>query len=163
MPQELFPAAKCIVVGENTNNGKKQQHKNMKNKRMTLYIFAALILVFGIYKVFFSNRVPAGASLEPNEFEQKMKEPGVVLLDVRSAFEFGGDKIPGAQNISYTEAGFKERVDKMDKGSTYLVYCLSGSRSAGALNTMKAMGFSNVYNLKGGIENWKSSGKRTVK
>jgi len=135
----------------------------MKNKRMALYIFAALILVFGIYKVFFSNRVPAGASLEPNEFEQKMKEQGVVILDVRSAFEFGGDKIQGAKNISYTEAGFKEKMDKFDKNATYLVYCLSGARSAGALNTMKSMGFASVYNLKGGIENWKSAGKPTVK
>ena len=135
----------------------------MKNKRMTLYIFAALILLFGIYKVFFSNRVPAGASLDPGEFEQKMKEQGVVILDVRSAFEFGGDKIQGARNISYTEAGFKEKVSTMDKNSTYLVYCLSGSRSAGALNTMKTMGFINVFHLKGGIENWKSSGKPTVR
>lgn len=133
----------------------------MKNKRMALYIIAALILLFGIYKVFFSNRVPSGASLDPNDFEQKMKEPGVVVLDVRSAFEFGGDKIQGAKNISYTEAGFKDKVDKLDKNSTYLVYCLVGSRSAGALNTMKAMGFANVYHLKGGIENWKSAGKPT--
>ena len=120
----------------------------MKNKRMTLYIFAALILLFGIYKVFFSNRVPAGASLDPNEFEQKMKEQGVVILDVRSAFEFGGDKIQGAKNISYTEAGFKEKVSTIDKNATYLVYCLSGSRSAGALNTMKTMGFTNVLSFK---------------
>lgn len=135
----------------------------MNNKRIALYIFAGFILLFGIYKVFFSNHVPAGASLEPNEFEQKLKEPGIVMLDVRSAFEFGGDKIQGAKNISYTEAGFKEKVDKLDKNATYLVYCLSGARSAGALNTMKSMGFANVYNLKGGIENWKSAGKPTIR
>lgn len=71
----------------------------MNNRRITLYIFAGFVLLFGIYRVFFSNHVPAGASLEPNEFEQKMKEQGAVILDVRSAFEFGGDKIQG-QKIS---------------------------------------------------------------
>jgi len=86
-----------------------------------------------------------------------------VILDVRSGFEFGGDKITGAKNISYTSGGFKSYVEKLDKSKTYLVYCASGSRSVGAVNTMKQMGFENVYNLKGGIEHWKSAGMPVVR
>jgi rhodanese-related sulfurtransferase len=133
------------------------------NTKTILLIVGALIVLFGIYKVFFANRVPADAQLAPDDFESKMKESGVTILDVRSAFEFGGDKIKGARNISYTQGDFKGQVEKLDKSGTYLVYCLSGSRSAGAYNTMKAMGFTNVFHLRGGIDNWKSSGKPVVR
>jgi rhodanese-related sulfurtransferase len=133
------------------------------NTKTILIAIAIIVALFAIWKIFFSNRVPAEALLTPDEFESKMKEQGIVLLDVRSAFEFGGDKIKGAKNISYTGGDFKGIVDKMDRNTTYLVYFLVGSRSEGALNTMKAMGFANVYTLKGGIENWKSSGKPVIK
>jgi rhodanese-related sulfurtransferase len=135
----------------------------MKNRRITLLIFVVLVLLFGIFKLFLSNQAPSSASLDPDQFEAKTKEPGVVILDVRSAFEFGGDKIQGARNISYTAPDFKSNIEKLDKNSIYLVYCLSGSRSAGALNTMKSLGFTNVYHLKGGIENWKAAGKPITK
>lgn len=133
------------------------------NSKNILIAIAVIIALFAIWKIFFSNKVSAEALLPPDEFESKLKEPGIVVLDVRSAFEFGGDKIKGAKNISYTGGDFKGSVDKMDRNATYLVYCLVGSRSAGALNTMKAMGFANVYTLKGGIENWKSAGKPIVR
>lgn len=133
------------------------------NTKNVLIALAVIIVLFAIWKIFFSNKVPAGASLDPNDFEEKTKESGVVLLDVRSNFEFGGDKIAGAKNISFTGGDFQTKIDKFDRNTTYLVYCLSGSRSAGALNTMKAMGFTNVYHLKGGIENWKSAGKPVVR
>ena len=133
------------------------------NNKTILIAIAVIIVLFAVWKIFFSNKVPGDAQLTPDEFELKLSEPGIVLLDVRSAFEFGGDKIKGAKNISFTQADFKSQVDKMDKNGTYLVYCLSGSRSAGAVNSMKAMGFNNVYHLKGGIENWKSAGKPVVR
>lgn len=133
------------------------------NSKTLLIAVIVIIALIAVWKIFFSNRVPEGASLTPDEFQDKMKESGAVVLDVRSAFEFGGDKIAGAKNISYTDGNFQQRVGSMDKNATYLVYCLSGSRSAGALNTMKGMGFASVYNLKGGIENWKSAGKPVVR
>jgi len=99
----------------------------------------------------------------PEKFSELAKEPDAVILDVRSAFEFGGDKISGAQNMSYTSSGFKAYLsgfkaylEKLDKKKPYLVYCASGSRSVGAVKQMKSMGFEQVYNLKGGIEHWKS-------
>jgi len=133
------------------------------NAKTILITLAVIIALFAIWKIFFSAKVPAEAQLTPDEFEAKLKEPGVVVLDVRSGFEFGGDKIKGAKNISYTSGDFKNSVDKMDKNATYLVYCLSGSRSAGAVNTMTGLGFSNVFHLKGGIDNWKSAGKPVVR
>lgn len=123
-------------------------------------VVVALILV---YKFFLSGPKSTTADVESDKFEELTKEKDVVILDVRSAFEFGGDKIAGAQNISYTSSGFKPYIEKLDKSKTYLVYCASGSRSAGAVNNMQKMGFEKVYNLKGGIEHWKSEKKPVVR
>ncbi len=133
----------------------------MNNKIIiAVAVIAALVLV---YKFFLSGPKSTGADVEPAEFGDLTKEKDAVILDVRSGFEFGGDKINGAKNISYTSGGFKGYVEKLDKSKTYLVYCASGSRSAGAVNTMKQMGFEKVYNLKGGIEHWKSAGMPVVR
>ena len=133
------------------------------NSSTIIVIIIAIVGLFVIWKLFLSVKVPAEAQLSPSEFEAKAKERGVVIIDVRTPSEYGSGKIKGAKNISYPGGGFKSSVDKMNRDSTYLVYCLSGSRSAGALNQMKAMGFNNVYHLNHGINNWRSSGKSLVR
>ncbi len=133
----------------------------MNNKIIiAVIVIAALILV---YKIFLSGPKSTTADVEPEKFAELTKEKDVVILDVRSAFEFGGDKISGAQNVSYTSSGFKPYIEKLDKSKTYLVYCATGSRSVGAVNNMQKMGFEKVYNLKGGIEHWKSEKKPVVR
>jgi rhodanese-related sulfurtransferase len=130
----------------------------MNNKAFGVLIVAIILLLFG-YKYFFDGPKATSADVEPSKFEELTKQPDAVILDVRSAFEFGGDRIAGARNLSFTSKNFKTEVEKFDKSKTYLVYCASGSRSAGAVNTMKAIGFNKIYNLKGGIDHWKSEGK----
>lgn len=134
----------------------------MNNKTFGLLLVGIIALLLG-YKYFFDGPKATTADVEPAKFEELTRQPGVIILDVRSAFEFGGDKIAGAQNISFTSKDFKSQVEKFDKSKTYLVYCASGSRSSGAVSTMKAIGFGSVYNLKGGIEHWKSEGKPVVR
>ena len=117
--------------------------------------------VFFIYKFFLGST--SEFSIAPGKFEELTKEKDVIILDVRSKFEFGGDKIAGAQNISYTASDFKQRIEKLDKDKTYLVYCATGSRSSGACKEIKGLGFTKIYNLTGGIEHWKSDGKPVVR
>ncbi len=133
----------------------------MNNKIIIAVIVVAAIVL--IYKFFLSGPKATTADVDPQKFAELTKEKDIVILDVRSAFEFKGDKIAGSQNVSYTSGGFKSYVEKLDKSKTYLVYCASGSRSAGAVTTMQGLGFENIYNLKGGMENWKSAGLPVVR
>jgi rhodanese-related sulfurtransferase len=128
--------------------------KNLNNKIIIALVVVA-VLVF-VYMFFLSGPKSTAEDVTPVEFSELTKEKDAVVLDVRSAFEFGGDKIAGAQNMSYTSSGFKAYLEKLDKKKSYLVYCATGSRSVGAVKQMKSMGFEHVYNLKGGIEHWKS-------
>ena len=91
----------------------------------------------------------------PNaEFQAKLKEQDVVVLDVRTAGEFEEGFIPHARNIDIMGGRFADELAKLDKSKTYLVYCRSGNRSGSACSVMAANGFSKVYNLAGGIMFW---------
>lgn len=78
-----------------------------------------------------------------------------VLLDVRTEDEVNRSKIPGSINIDiYQGQGFIYKLDELDKTKNYYVYCAAGGRSANACNIMRELGFSNAYNLIGGMSEW---------
>ncbi len=71
------------------------------------------------------------------------------LIDVREEHEYeaanlGGKLIPMSQIF--------DNADKIDRIKTVVFHCRSGSRSAVVINELeKRFGFTNLYNLKGGI------------
>lgn len=77
--------------------------------------------------------------------------PEAILLDVRTPQEYNAGHIAGALNVDYEAETFVDEVKKLDTGKTYFVYCRSGNRSAQAVSQMKALGFKNIIELKGGI------------
>lgn len=74
------------------------------------------------------------------------------LIDVREQFEYdtaniGGELIP-LGNIMLES-------DKIDKDKQVVIHCRSGARSAAAIMQLEQThGFTNLYNLKGGILAW---------
>jgi len=76
-------------------------------------------------------------------------------MDVRTAGEVAQGYIQGATVFAdINAANFQEELNKLDKSKPYLVYCKSGGRSSRAAQMMVDAGFTNVYNLNGGISNW---------
>jgi adenylyltransferase/sulfurtransferase len=73
------------------------------------------------------------------------------LIDVRNPDEFdaanlGGDLIP----LDTLEA----RLAELPKDEHYVVHCENGVRSAKAVKAMRRAGFSNSWNLNGGLAAW---------
>ena len=81
------------------------------------------------------------------------------LVDVRTPDEYTSGHLAGAQNIDFYDESFKDRMAKLDKTKPVFIYCKSGGRSGKALNQLTAMGFTEVYNLNGGINEWLSAHK----
>src|SRR5438132_3286141 len=74
------------------------------------------------------------------------------LIDVREPFEFEIARIDGAKLIPLGEiAG---RADELQREQPVVVHCHSGRRSAQAVRLLQQRGFTNVYNLEGGIDAW---------
>jgi rhodanese-related sulfurtransferase len=93
-------------------------------------------------------------NISGDDFAAKMKDPGTVVLDVRTNGEYKGGHIPKALQIDISSNGFTDKIEQLDKSKTYLVYCRSGSRSGTACRVMASKGFTNLFNLSGGIGAW---------
>ena len=97
-------------------------------------------------------------NMDVNAFAERIKSPDVVLLDVRTAGEFGEGHITNALNIDVKEEGFVEKAKStLPTDKTIAVYCRSGKRSATAAAMLAKESFK-VVNLLGGIMAWKDAG-----
>jgi adenylyltransferase/sulfurtransferase len=74
------------------------------------------------------------------------------LIDVREQFEFEIARIDRAKLIPLGEIA--ERADELERDQPIIVHCHSGRRSAQAVQLLRQRGFTNVYNLDGGIDSW---------
>lgn len=98
-------------------------------------------------------------ALEPKDFQAEVQKQQGVVLDVRTPEEFQEGHLPEAHNIDYKGDIFKGSLEQLDKNKPYYVYCKSGVRSRKAAEIMQEMGFTQVYNMEGGIDAWKKEGR----
>jgi len=82
------------------------------------------------------------------------------LIDVREPFEYEIARIYGAKLIPLAEIA--ERTEELQREQPIVVHCHSGTRSAQAVRLLQQRGFSNVYNLEGGIDAWSDQIDPTV-
>ena len=93
---------------------------------------------------------------------QALVKEGAFLLDVRTQEEFTEAHIPGAVYADWYQDDFLDKVQELcpiEKGIPLVVYCRTGRRSAEAAAALSKAGYT-VYNLLGGIEEWKSMGMK---
>jgi rhodanese-related sulfurtransferase len=95
-------------------------------------------------------------AIDFNSLAGMMAEPGssVLLLDVRTSEEYADGHIPGSVLKPYDEIA--DSFVEVDKSRPVAVYCRSGRRSAIAVETLRGMGYTNVWDL-GGITGWKGT------
>jgi thioredoxin len=99
-------------------------------------------------------------TISVDQFDQKLSTTaGAQLIDVRTPEEYAGGHLKNAVNINYNSDDFEAQSGKLDKSKPVFVYCLSGGRSSNAADKMEEMGFSEIYNMDGGIMKWSSAGK----
>lgn len=93
--------------------------------------------------------------ISANVLAMKMKQEKILLIDVRESWEHAIKSIPGSINIPLSEIKPMQlsQFDKM-KNDSIVLYCKSGQRSHMVMNTLLNSGFTNIFNLEGGIDNW---------
>lgn len=80
-------------------------------------------------------------------------ESKFTLLDVRDAYELHISNLK-IESVHIPLDDLQSRLDELDKSDEVIVLCRSGNRSATACELLAQKGFKNVYNLKGGINEW---------
>ena len=104
------------------------------------------------------SRIAGGANaIGTLEATRLMNQPGALVLDVREPAEFASGHLPRARHIPVGELG--KRIDELSrfKEKPVIVTCRSGARSGSACRALKNAGFTQVYNLKGGVAAWEQA------
>ena len=83
--------------------------------------------------------------------EKKEKGEDFQLIDVREDFEYEMSNLGG---LSIPLGGVLIESDKISTNKPVVVMCRSGKRSASAIMLLEQQGFTNLYNLRGGILAW---------
>ncbi|HET9058062.1 MAG TPA: rhodanese-like domain-containing protein [Chitinophagaceae bacterium] len=88
------------------------------------------------------------------------KNKNINLLDVRKPTEFLSEHVENAENAPLDF--INDSMLKVDKNKSYYVYCAGGYRSMIFASVLKARGFNNLIDIKGGFKTIKDSGKINV-
>lgn len=104
------------------------------------YLLIAVVAVGAVFAL-------RGGSTLPVEKAQAQFKAGALLVDVRTPAEFAEKKLPGAVNIPLDtlQTGITNHVT--DKSKAVLLHCRTGRRSGIAEKELRALGYTNVFNI----------------
>lgn len=93
-----------------------------------------------------------------NKFSEIISnDKSVIIIDVRTPDEFNKGHLKNSLNVNWFDENFDENLNIFSKDLPVMVYCLSGGRSSKANERIKSLGFKNVYELDGGILEWRKN------
>jgi rhodanese-related sulfurtransferase len=104
-----------------------------------------------------SRKLSGGKQVDTLGAVQKMNHENALVLDVREDAEVAVGHIPQAKHIPLGQ--LQSRLSELEKykNKPIVVACRSGSRSAGACGILAKHGFTDVYNLSGGMVAWEQA------
>ncbi len=123
-------------------------------------IVLLLTLIFSVsfFSCSSSDSGGGNTSLSALQFAEKLKaSAGAVVLDVRTPGEFSSGHLENAVNIDWNDESFDRKVADLPKDVPIFVYCLSGGRSSSAAASMRKSGFKQVYEMDGGMMQWRAA------
>jgi rhodanese-related sulfurtransferase len=133
-------------------------------KYLVIFLFALTFL--GSCNSKTSDNAEASGKVEEVDavtFKNLVASGNGIVLDVRTPEEVAQGIIPDAYVIDIYQSGFEEKLQSLPKDKEVYVYCAVGGRSRQAADILLNNGFSKVYNLSGGIVDWKKNGFEVVK
>lgn len=127
-----------------------------------LHEYWGLLLIVGLmFGLLFPPMMMKGGTpvkqLTPDEANQLIRQQDAIVLDVRNGGEIASGKVPHALNIPL--GTLEARLFELEpyRNKPIIVNCQLGGRSLSACQILKNHGFTDIYNLKGGIAAWLQS------
>ncbi|PIR97901.1 MAG: hypothetical protein COT89_02415 [Candidatus Colwellbacteria bacterium CG10_big_fil_rev_8_21_14_0_10_42_22] len=83
-----------------------------------------------------------------------------VLVDIRDSEDYKEMHIPGAKNIGLESKDFLGEISKLasDKKTTVVIYCYAGNSSPKVAEKLVKVGYEDVYDFSGGMDDWEDAG-----
>ncbi len=109
-----------------------------------------LFTVLFVFSLLLTTPVIAGSGDEKAaKLAWPMIESGALLVDVRSAEEFGEGHLEGAVNIYWDNYDALIKAIGEDKQRPVVFYCRSGNRAGKSIVELSTRGYTNIYNATG--------------
>lgn len=128
--------------------------KNSSLLIICLLMAAFCLFAFSCAKQKQSPSTAKYTDITVEEAKEKIEARNVILVDVRTQEEYNEKHIDGAILIPNETITDTQPAELPDKDADILVYCRSGKRSSEAAKKLADMGYTNVYNMLGGINEW---------
>jgi monothiol glutaredoxin len=103
------------------------------------------------FKIDNPNEPPRVKRIGPRDLKKMLDEGKVTLYDVRPDGERAIASIAAAKKL---DAKGQQELLAMPKDAPIALHCHHGGRSRSAAESLLQEGFTNVYNLEGGIDAW---------
>ncbi|WP_251127200.1 rhodanese-like domain-containing protein [Exiguobacterium sp. s162] len=92
--------------------------------------------------------------IDVKTLQNKLENEEITLLDVRESSEYGGGHIEGAVNAPLSSLDANQLPYPKDE--PIYVICRSGNRSAQAASQLQDAGYTEIYDVSGGMMAWES-------
>lgn len=99
-------------------------------------------------------------SIPAEELAVKQAAMPVSILDVRKKSEYQSEHIVAAENMPLDNVN--GQMAQLDKNKTYYVHCAGGYRSMIFISILKARGYDNLVDVKGGFTAIKGTGRFSI-
>jgi rhodanese-related sulfurtransferase len=121
---------------------------------ISLAVFSGIMLLWS----FFGNRFRGIKEVNSAGALQLINHKSAVVLDVREPSEYDAGHVLNSKLIPLGR--LKERIGELEKykDGSIVVVCRSGNRSGTACFILGKQGFSQAYNLAGGVQAWQKAG-----
>ncbi len=129
---------------------------------LAIYVVGLCVLIFGLImmrRVLAKREIEAN-SIEPEALYELLNAKAVLLYDVRQPLDFLAhpEIIPGATRIAPKDIA--EQTSSFSRDQNSVIYCTGGDHETShmVLGKARALNFTRVKILKGGLAGWKEKG-----
>ena len=131
----------------------------MKFQRNTFLFTGFFLIAFVFYIPAFGQTSDTVRKLSASAFANQIKLlPAGVIIDARTSQEFEKGHLNNSANYNVlAPEEFNRQIATLDKSTPVFVYCQSGKRSTVAADKLRAVGFSQIFELTGGMKEWRES------
>lgn len=116
---------------------------------IVLAVFAGFWLMRNL-----AQKKPAYQNISASELEKALGEGAdFQVIDIRDEATFRRGHIPGAINVPFDL--LRERIDQIGRDRKVVLVCYSGHTSMMAAEFLVSRGYTNIWNMVGGMAAWR--------
>lgn len=118
---------------------------------VALTVTAVLLVV--VYEV--RARRDAFAAISPQDLI-RLQNRGALVLDLRKSEDYTAGHIGGARDFDSAQLINADETLRKHREKPVIVYCDTGATGAAAARVLSRQGFTQAFNLRGGIAAWRA-------